>query len=206
MSHRIVLFGLIAGLLVLAGCARQSGTDRFTTRQLEVYNAMQAWSQAAAEHDTDTMWNMLSRDAQRYYHAELTGPFGPRARAATLREALGEDSLLPEDDPERQRIERDLAKLPDDIATMTSAEYYAWQLRAHPTLGDQLRTEAVEAQFRLWHHDNVEGIVIEENRATVHLRHGDPRRDYWVSEGGEWKRDLPPTRRQELEAARDKKS
>jgi len=184
-------------LLSLSACPQDEGTQRFSKRQQEVYDAMQAWSKAAAAGDTTAMWEMLSANAQLYYELELAMPGGPRAQAAVLKAALDPDAILEES--ERARIERDLAKLPEDVATMTPAAYYAWQLRHHPQQGDQLTQERIDAQVRLWHQSNVEDIRIEEHGATIELKSGDPRRYHWVNEAGDWKFDLMPSMLRQLE-------
>jgi hypothetical protein len=185
----LVLFAAVALLLAPVACTPKDDLGRFSTRQLEVYHAMQAWTDAVSNQDIDAMWGMLSQDARKFYELELSRPGGVRTQRATLQAAIDDPHAIL-DDAERERIERDLAKFPQDAATMTAREYYEWQLRNHPEQGDQMSADRVENQHRLWHQSNISSIELEATRATVVLRSGDPRRYDWVREDDEWKFDV----------------
>ncbi len=172
---------MVLALLAVGGCVKNE--SRFNTQQQAVYDAMQAWSRACERRDTAAMWEMLSKDAQRFYTRELIEHVRPfvKMNKATLQPG----SII--SDKRRKELEEDLAALPADPENMTPAEYYAWRIDGELTPG------AVENQTRLFSEQNVENIELDGERATAVLRNGDPRRYFWRKEGGDWKFDVMPS-------------
>lgn len=179
-------------LVMLAGCVQQA--QPFNAQQQGVYDAMQAWSRACEKRDTDALWELLSPDAQTFYRLELTGPNGVRATVKLEKAALAPGSMI---SPElRKQKEAFLKTMPEDPDNMTPKDYHAWRLQK------ELTPENIANQSRLFARDNIERIELDVDRATVTLKHGDPRQYSWFRHSGVWKFDLVPSMLRALEEAR----
>jgi hypothetical protein len=180
-------------LLLLDGCG--NGLLEFDSDQQGVYEAMQAWSRACERHDTDALWELLSRDAREYTRREHSiGPNSVVSRYRMGREALHPDSLISES--RRREIERELAMMPPDPTAMSVREYHAWRMN------QELTPDKIDNQSRLFARANIESIEVIGERATVLLKHGETRRYSWVREDGEWRFDVAPSVQRELERER----
>jgi hypothetical protein len=179
-------------LLLAAGIASCVGSSpEFTPEQQAVFDVMQAWARAVEQRDTDALWNMLSRDGQRYYGAELDGA---RNAVKMTKAALEPDSLVSQQ--RRKELEEYLKTLPPDPDAMETKDYYTWRLK------NELTPERIANQTRLYARANVERIEIDVDRATVTLVHGDPKSYSLRKESGDWKFDVIPSMLRNQEAGR----
>lgn len=178
-------------LLLLSACPQQ---PEWTTEQLEVHQAMLDWSKAVSNQDGESMWDMLSPDAQEVYKRELEGEGGVRQTVKLNKAALAPDARTP--DAERERIRKLLETLPDDPDSMTPKQYYVWRMTP------DLTQEGAERTARLFDLSNVQEIAVQAEKATVVLKNGNPDRYSWVRHDGVWKFDLHPSILRALEDAR----
>jgi hypothetical protein len=171
---------ILAVLVLLGGCPADNG---FTESQQGVYKAMRKWTQACEARDTSVMWAMLSPDAQRFYSLELKEHVIPTVRMNKATLAPG--SLI--SDQRRKEVEEHLKTLPENPDDMSAEDYYAWRVKKDLTPGN------IENQIRLFSRENVENIVIDVDRATVELKHGEPSKYSWRRDDGVWKFDVMPS-------------
>lgn len=152
------------------------------------------WSKAVSNQDGESMWDMLSPDAQEVYKRELEGEGGVRQTVKLNKAALAPDARTP--DAERERIRKLLETLPDDPDSMTPKQYYVWRMTP------DLTQEGAERTARLFDLSNVQEIAVQAEKATVVLKNGNPDRYSWVRHDGVWKFDLHPSILRALEDAR----
>ena len=178
-------------VLLLASCTSGSGWNE---EQQAIYAAMRAWSAAVSKGETETLWGKLSPQAHEWYERELTGHNGVRTMVKMDRAALAPDALTPA--PERARIEARLKTLPKNPEKMSPRDYYAWRVKR------ALTPESAANTSRLFERENVKGISVKGDTATVTLHHGDPDQYHWKKVTGDWKFDLRPSILRELEETR----
>jgi hypothetical protein len=90
-------------------------------------------------------------------------------------------------DQRRKEVEEHLKTLPENPDDMSAEDYYAWRVKKDLTPGN------IENQIRLFSRENVENIVIDVDRATVELKHGEPSKYSWRRDDGVWKFDVMPS-------------
>jgi hypothetical protein len=180
----------LAAFLMLAACTSGGWNDD----QRAVYSAMQAWSSSASKGELETLWAMLSPEAQDIYERELTGRMGVRMVVQLDKEATAPDAVTPP--AERGRAEARLKSLPAEPDKKSAKDYYIWRVKRDLTPKSAANTADLFAKA------NIKEIEIKGDVATVHLQHGDPGSYLWKKVNGDWKFDLKPSILRELESVR----
>lgn len=193
---RNVVVALLA-VIAFAGCARDAKLE-LTSDQRAVVKAAEDYAAALGKGDYEAMWNLLSIESQEWVVRQLEGDGGLRQSVINQARALESPSLPAE---ERKRIEIYLRGQPtvDELKEMrTGRQYYVWRLK-------QTTTDTQKAETaRLFSFENVREVVVSGNSATLVLKAGEPDRYTFSRDREGWKLGLPPSRRKELEANRQK--
>lgn len=180
----------IAVILVLSACTSGGWNDD----QRAVYSGMQAWSASVSKSELESLWAMLSPEAQEIYERELTGHGGVRMQVRLDRDATSPEALTPP--AERAKAVERLKNLPADPDKMTAKDYYMWRIKRDLTAQNAANTAELFAKA------NIKDIEIKGETATVHLQHGEPSVYAWKKVNGDWKFDLKPSILRELESVR----
>lgn len=176
--------------LLLASCTGGGWNED----QRAVYSAMQAWSASVSKGELETLWSMLSPEAQEIYERELTGRGGVRMMVELDKAATAPGAVTAP--AERSQAEARLQALPADPDKMSAKDYYVWRLKRDLTAERAANTADLFAKA------NIKSIEVKGDTATVHLQHGDPPAYQWKRVGGDWKFDLKPSILRELESVR----
>jgi hypothetical protein len=184
-----------AALSMLLVCFLASCTGGgWNEDQRGVYAAMQAWSASASKGELETLWSMLTPDAQQIYERELTGIHGVRMTVKLDKAALAPDALTPPE--ERRKAEARLKMHPDEPDKLSAREYYIWRVKR------ELTPQSAANTARLFARENIKDIEVKGDSATVVLHHGDPGLYYWKKVKGDWKFDVRPSILHALESVR----